>query len=598
MWRWSGEVGVVGVKRWMVLILLAPFALAAAPQLTLPSTRLQPVAPQLSKTPAPTPTPSRVSPAITGFNPIGCYVKGARFNILGRGFGGVQGTRTAALRGKGLSLALIIDGWSDSRIRARIPDDPRLVAGQWYSVGIAADQGQWLSKLDHNLQLCEATVTPETSLLPTTTLSTSKSPITPPAGPQSPPAPGGVMPGTNGQQTGETTPAGQTQNLPAQSAGGSLLGQALPPPPQITAYAEDSEDDQTSEPDEVMVVSPDLPQAERVRQLAQGLGLGIKRRSVLRGLDLVVSVFRVPAGVSPRDLVRQLRAQDPELWVDLDHRFTLQGGDARTYPARMLGWPERSGDCGKGLRIGLVDGPLPEADPALAGAAIEYRSFVTHGLTPGPTDHALAIAAILVGSEGRGLTAGARLFDAEVMRQRDEDHVDTTVDWLVQGLDWLVVQRVDLINLSLGGPRNLILDAAIQRLQDLDIPVVAAAGNQGPEGSPVYPAATPGVIAVTAIDAERHLYPRANRGDYIAFAAPGVDIWVPRGGDSAYVSGTSFAAPYVTALLAARRQGQPQASWQEDLQALIDSALDLGDPGRDDRFGYGLPQAQGICGGP
>lgn len=572
----------------LVLSLLAGVSGAAAPPGTTSAVQ-QSVAPVVIK------AADISAPAITGFNPIGCYEKGAKFNILGKDFGAAQGERGVALRGKGVWLGMLIDGWSDSRIRARIPDDPRIVAGQWYSVGITTDHGQWLSKLDHNIQICES-VTPSTNTLSISKLTDLKSPIAPPAG-GSTPNQDDDIPGANDQAQGVPATVDGGQNVPVQNDGGSLLGQSLPPPPQIIEYADERASDQTSEPDELLVVSPDLPQAEQVRQLAQGLGLGIKRRSVLNGLGLVVSVFRVPAGISSREMLQQLRAQAPDLWADLDHRLTLQGGDARIYPARMIGWPERTTGCGEGLRIGLVDGPLPQNHPLLAGAAIERHSFVTHGVTPGPSNHALAIAAILVGGEGRGLTRAAELYAAEVMRQRDDEHVDTTVDWLVQGLDWLVRQQVDLINLSLGGPHNLILDAAVQRLLDLGIPIVAAAGNQGPSADPVYPAATRGVIAVTAIDEERHLYRRANQGDYIAFAAPGVDIWVPRDKDSAYVSGTSFAAPYVTALLAIERQRQPQAQWAQNQQALIDSAVDLGKPGRDTQFGYGLPQAQGGCGG-
>ena len=396
------------------------------------------------------------------------------------------------------------------------------------------------------------------------------------------------------------TPADPRQDTyvpPSGTATESLLGQALPAPPQAPAYAADRDDDEGSEPDELLILSPDLPHALQMQQFGQGLGLALKRRSVLSGLGLVVTTFRVPRDLLPAQLVQQLRTQAPDLWIDLNHRFTLQADpDARRYPARMLAWPGAARDCGRGVRIGLVDGPLPDRHPSLEGGTITRRSFVTHGVQAAPTEHALAVAALLVGRDGRGLVPAAALFHAEVMRQRDKKHVDTTVDWLVQGLDWLAQQQVDLINLSLGGPYNLILATAVQRVLDMDIPVIAAAGNQGAAAEPLYPAAQEGVIAVTAIDAARHLYRHANRGEHIAFAAPGVDIWVPRGNGGVFASGTSFAAPHVTALLAARLQSQPQVPWADHLQALIDTAEDLGAPGRDAMFGFGLPRAGNICG--
>ena len=547
----------------LLLVLTAPFATAENAKIILPPPQLQ-----LGGLASPAAPTAVKIPVINGLNPSGCYDKGTVFNLLGKDFGTAQANRDAALRGPGLFVSLPVVAWGDTRIRLRLPDDPQLQPGQLYSVGILSVNGQWLSKLDNSLQICAA--------------------VPPPAA--QPPAP----------ETGNETPAvglsGDTVVSPGgRNSGGSLLGQSLPPPPDPMSFDQPSGDDGRSEPDELLVVSPDLPQAEQVRQWGAGLGLGIKRRSVLSGLGLVVSVFRVPQGSVPRDLLRQLRTQAPDLWIDLNHRLTLQGQESERYAASLVRWPLAATGCGRGVRVGLVDGALPTHHPVLSDALIERRSFLTLGVPAAPANHALAVVAILAGSEEMGLIPSAHLYLAEVMRQRDEKHMDTTVDRLVQGLDWLVQQRVDLGNLSLGGPRNLILEAAVQRVLDLGIPLVAAAGNNGPSAAPVYPAAIPGVIAVTAIDADRRLYPEANRGDYIAFAAPGVDIYVPREQAFVYVSGTSFAAPVVTALLAQARQRRPAVSWSQLMQVLADAAIDLGPPGRDAMFGYGLPQAQGAC---
>jgi len=184
------------------------------------------------------------------------------------------------------------------------------------------------------------------------------------------------------------------------------------------------------------------------------------------------------------------------------------------------------------------------------------------------------------------------------MRQRDGKHIDATVEWLVQGLNWLVLQHVDVMNLSLGGLRNLILEAAIGRVLAAEIPVVAAAGNDRPDAPPVYPVAQEGVIAVTAVDADRHVYRKANHVDYIRFAAPGVDVPVPRMDQEAYVSGTSFAAPLVTAALVAVRQAGPARPWPDVARQLEQAAQDLGAPGRDTTFGAGLLQGPAQCGSP
>ncbi len=121
--------------------------------------------------------------------------------------------------------------------------------------------------------------------------------------------------------------------------------------------------------------------------------------------------------------------------------------------------------------------------------------------------------------------------------------------------------------------------------------MIAASGNDN-TGRSALPAAAPEVIAVTAVDAELRPYRRANRGRHIEFAAPGVDLWTAKGGGGGYVTGTSFAAPIVTALAA--RLGAGASIGITGLRArLAESAQDLGAPGRDTRTGWGLVRAQG-----
>ena len=77
---------------------------------------------------------------------------------------------------------------------------------------------------------------------------------------------------------------------------------------------------------------------------------------------------------------------------------------------------------------------------------------------------------------------------------------------------------------------------------------VAAAGNNGPGAEPSYPAAYPGVIAVTAVDQNLNVYRRATQGAYVDLAAPGVNIWTASlKGSGALKTGTSDAVPFVSA---------------------------------------------------
>jgi subtilisin family serine protease len=134
-----------------------------------------------------------------------------------------------------------------------------------------------------------------------------------------------------------------------------------------------------------------------------------------------------------------------------------------------------------------------------------------------------------------------------------------------------------------------VLEAAIAALAERGVIVVAAVGNNGPSGAPLYPAAYPQVVGVTAIDSAKRIYRYANRGPHVAFAALGVDVRVARsGGGYRALSGTSFAAPHaaaaITSSIASRNSLTPYAVVAE----LKSVAQDLGAKHFDDVFGFGL----------
>ena len=119
---------------------------------------------------------------------------------------------------------------------------------------------------------------------------------------------------------------------------------------------------------------------------------------------------------------------------------------------------------------------------------------------------------------------------------------------IVKGLQWAVDQGAKVINMSFAGPRDPILQQAIKRLTDQGIILIAAAGNAGPKSPPLFPGADPNVIAVSATDVDDKTYKNANRGKYVAIAAPGVDILVPAPeGGYQLTTGTSVAAAHISA---------------------------------------------------
>jgi len=101
---------------------------------------------------------------------------------------------------------------------------------------------------------------------------------------------------------------------------------------------------------------------------------------------------------------------------------------------------------------------------------------------------------------------------------------------------------------------------------------------------------------VTAVDSDAQPYPDANQGNYIAFAAPGVRVWTAgRPPTGSYQSGTSFAAPFVTAAVGVQLADGAGPEAAEITRILARTARDLGPPGRDPIFGWGLLQVATPC---
>jgi subtilisin family serine protease len=119
--------------------------------------------------------------------------------------------------------------------------------------------------------------------------------------------------------------------------------------------------------------------------------------------------------------------------------------------------------------------------------------------------------------------------------------------------------------------------------------VVAAVGNNGPAGEPLYPAAYESVVAVTAVDSANRIYRYANRGHHVTFAAPGVRIRIADA-DGGYdnETGTSMAAPYAAAVIARSVAAHIAPRIEDVLATLKAAAIDLGDKDFDRVYGYGL----------
>ena len=163
---------------------------------------------------------------------------------------------------------------------------------------------------------------------------------------------------------------------------------------------------------------------------------------------------------------------------------------------------------------------------------------------------------------------------------------------ILKALNYAAEHGAQIINMSFAGPKDPLIERGIAATAARGILMVAAAGNAGAKSPPLYPAANPNVIAVSATDAQDKLFAASNRGGHIAIAAPGVDIFLPAP-DEKYqmTSGTSFSAAYISGLAALMLERNPALKPDEVRAILMKTARDLGAPGRDDLFGAGEADA-------
>ena len=122
-----------------------------------------------------------------------------------------------------------------------------------------------------------------------------------------------------------------------------------------------------------------------------------------------------------------------------------------------------------------------------------------------------------------GTAPGVGLLTVRAFSARADSAEGTTFN-IIRGLDWAAAQGARVVNMSFAGPPDPRLRDALAKANSRKIVLIAAAGNAGPNSPPLYPAADPNVIAVTATNSDDGLFAGANRGNYIAVAAPGVDV--------------------------------------------------------------------------
>jgi hypothetical protein len=371
--------------------------------------------------------------------------------------------------------------------------------------------------------------------------------------------------------------------------------------------------------------------ADVLRQLASG------PYRLEGGLSGSVTRITLPPNLSAADELSKLQGRFPDAVFGLNflYRSYRPAGEegvavppappakagagcdtARCYGPNLIGWRPELAACARSVVVGIIDTAFDQTHSAVKGL-----SLIQH---PADKDrrsnnwHGTGVAALLAGAsasstpglipEAEHVVVDAFYSSRGAEGSGSEAQTVTDTDHLVWALETLQEKHAQVVNMSLVGPRDPAIHAEISKMARRGVVFVAAAGNGGPAAAEAFPAAYQEVIAVTAIDRNKHGYAEANHGAYIDVAAPGVRVWTALPGEGqGFLSGTSFAAPFVTAIAAATYNATPMKTAaaegrralnpkDEVLARMGIEKLGGGGPGARDRvFGWGLVQAPANC---
>ena len=309
-------------------------------------------------------------------------------------------------------------------------------------------------------------------------------------------------------------------------------------------------------------------------------------------LGATIGLFRITDRRSIVTVSRELAADASVRSVQPNFRYFLQDqnaalteGDPAQYAIAKLRLPlAHTLAHGANVTVAVIDSGIDVKHPEFAHAIAE--SYDALGSKEGPHVHGTGIAgAIVAHARLMGSAPAARILAIRAFGAAPNGAESTTFV-VLKGLDYAAAHGAQIVNMSFAGPKDALMERAIAATAGKGIVMVAAAGNAGPKSPPLYPAANASVIAVSATDAQDRLFAAANRGGHIAISAPGVDIFLPAP-DEKYqmTSGTSFSAAYISGLAALMLECNPALKPGEVRAILMNTARDLGSPGRDDMFG-------------
>lgn len=278
---------------------------------------------------------------------------------------------------------------------------------------------------------------------------------------------------------------------------------------------------------------------------------------------------------------------------------TLTGSKGTAETMRLSSWGTEKTHCDvfasylkkkgktKEIQVAVVDSGIASDHPFLKGRILKKKGkdFIDGDNNPyDENDHGTHVAGTIV-----DCTKGCDNIKIYGVRVLNANGAGSTF-LVAQGILYAGKKKADVINLSLGGDEDKSIDSAIEKVSKKGTIVVAAAGNETKNTADVCPAHIRKCITVAAVNSELKRAYFSNYGSAVDLCAPGVNIrsCVP-GGGYAYMSGTSMAAPHVSAMAAMIKVLHPSYHQNQMHEVLKKISGDLGSSGRDVYYGEGFP---------
>ncbi len=322
-------------------------------------------------------------------------------------------------------------------------------------------------------------------------------------------------------------------------------------------------------PDEVLLEFRSRASARSIGQMARRLHLTRLQTQRFGLTDQTLERWRIGPNTTVRGTLRRLArygviaAAQPN-WLYSLQQASPQSGDAQAGSEQyvvgklhLLAAHRISN--GDNVRVAVINSEIDTHHPDLAGAfAGQYDAL---GGTATPHPHGTAMAgAIAAHHKLIGVAPDVRLLAVRAFAGQGETAQGTTFN-VMKGLDWAASHGARIVNMSFAGPADRMFAEMLAKAHVHGMVLIAAVGNAGPRSPPLYPAAYPEVIGVTATDANDKLLPQANRGRQVTVSAPGVDVIAPAPNDSYQLtSGTSVAAAHVSGVAALLLARNPKLS--------------------------------------